>query len=130
MSSQRRTSEPVETPNQQRSPRWLWCGAVAFLYFASASLAQAQEPGDPRRGLEFAQRVCAACHAVLPSEKVSPRRELATFATIANTPGMTGTALAVWLQTPHKSMPNFVLELEDRNNLIAYIVSLLEKSAK
>ena len=37
---------------------------------------------------------------------------------------MTGTALSVWLRTPHKSMPDLIIEQEDRNNVIAYIVSL------
>ena len=55
---------------------------------------------------------------------MSPRVGVATFKTIANTPGMTGTALAVWLRTPHKSMPNLIIEAEDRNNVIAYILSL------
>ena len=95
-----------------------------------ATMAEAQEAGDPRRGLQYAQRVCAECHAVLPAERSSPRPELPTFATVANTPGMTGIAIAVWLQTPHKSMPNLILKLEDRNDLIAYIVSLREQSAK
>ena len=98
------------------------CYAAASMPLIAA--AQAQEAGDPRRGLAFAQRVCAECHAVLPTQSTSPRPELATFATIANTPGMTGTALAVWLRTPHKSMPDLMLEPEDRNNVIAYIVSL------
>ena len=37
---------------------------------------------------------------------------------------MTATALAVWLRTPHKSMPNLMIAPQDRNNVIAYIVSL------
>lgn len=89
-----------------------------------ATGARAQEPGDPRKGLTYAQEQCAECHAVLPAQPFSPRAGLATFRVIANTPGMTGTALAVWLRTPHKSMPNLIIETEDRNNVIAYILSL------
>jgi mono/diheme cytochrome c family protein len=84
----------------------------------------AQEAGDPGRGLVFAQQTCASCHAVLPAETTSPRPNTATFKTIANTPGMTGTAVAVWLQTPHKSMPDLIIEAGDRNDVIAYILSL------
>lgn len=114
---------------QIRVPSRVMVGhAAAWMCLATA--AQAQEAGDPRRGLAFAQGVCAECHAVLPTERTSPRPELATFATIANTPGMTGTALAVWLRTPHKSMPNLIIEQEDRNNVIAYIVSLRGEPAK
>ncbi len=56
----------------------------------------------------------------------SPRQGLATFKTIANTPGMTETAILVWLQTPHPTMPNLMIETGDRDDVIAYIASLKE----
>jgi hypothetical protein len=41
---------------------------------------------------------------------------------------MTGTALAVWFRTSHpvlpKTMPNLVIEDDDMDNVIAYILSL------
>jgi hypothetical protein len=43
---------------------------------------------------------------------------------VANTTGMTATALAVWLTTSHPTMPNMVLDPQDRDNVIAYIISL------
>jgi len=92
------------------------------------SAVQAQEAGDTARGLEYAQRHCAECHGVLPGDRESPRPLIATFRTIANTPGMTGTALAVWLRTPHKNMPNLIVAAEDRADLIAYILSLRERT--
>ena len=112
----------------RRGTTWRYVVACGLLGLAAS--AWAQEPGNAGRGLAYAQQVCSACHAVLPIELVSPKPESPTFSAVANTPGMTGTALAVWLQTPHKSMPNFVLPLEDRNNVIAYIVSLREPTAK
>ncbi len=97
--------------------------ATAFM-LALTGAGAAQEAGDARKGLEYALKVCAECHGVRAGDPVSPRIGLATFKTIANSPGMTGTALAVWLRTPHKSMPNLVIEAEDRSNVIAYILSL------
>lgn len=91
------------------------------------SAAQAQDAGDTARGLEYAQRHCAECHGVLPGDRESSRPPIATFRSIANTPGMTGTALAVWLRTPHKNMPNLIVAAEDRADLIAYILSLRER---
>ena len=41
---------------------------------------------------------------------------------------MTGRALAVALQTSHETMPNFVLERHDRDNIVAYIMSLRRES--
>ena len=93
--------------------------------FSTAVLAQ--ESGDPRRGLAFAQSVCASCHAVLPAQYFSPRSGVATFKAIANTPGMTGTAISVWLRTPHRSMPDLIIEPQDQNDVIAYILTLREK---
>lgn len=101
---------------------WLACAVVAA---ASPALAQ---NADPRRGAgqAFAQRVCAECHAVLATERRSPRADAASFHAIANTPGMTETALFVWLQTSHPTMPNLMLAPKDRDDVAAYILSLRE----
>ena len=37
---------------------------------------------------------------------------------------MTATALAVWLQTSHPTMPNIMLAPNDMDNVFAYILSL------
>ena len=46
------------------------------------------------------------------------------FKDVANMPGMTGTALRVWLSTSHPTMPNIIVEPTDMDNVIAFIVSL------
>jgi hypothetical protein len=46
---------------------------------------------------------------------------------VANTPGMTATALAVWLTTSHPTMPNIVLEQQDLDNVVAFILTLKDK---
>jgi mono/diheme cytochrome c family protein len=86
--------------------------------------ALAQADGDLGRGMAFAQATCAACHGVLSTDRSSPRPDTVTFKVIANSPGMTGIAINVWLLTPHRSMPNFIIEPQDRADVIAYIVSL------
>jgi hypothetical protein len=47
---------------------------------------------------------------------------------------MTGTALAVWFRTSHpvlpKTMPNLVIEDDDMDNVIAYILSLRGRRAQ
>ena len=37
---------------------------------------------------------------------------------------MTATALRVWLQTSHPTMPNIMLAPNDMDNVVAYILSL------
>lgn len=104
--------------------------SIAAAVAVAVGPAAAQDVGDAARGAAYAQRHCAACHGVLASDSESPQPRVATFRRIANTPGMTGTALAVWLRTPHRDMPNLVIAAEDRSDLIAYIVSLREPAAR
>jgi len=86
--------------------------------------ARADEFGDVHAGRVFAKKVCSPCHAIEPEAPMSPKIDAPSFAAVANTPGMTRTALTVWLQTPHPTMPNFILEAQDQDDVIAYILSL------
>jgi mono/diheme cytochrome c family protein len=104
-------------------------GALRAAVTAAAVLGlvpvvNAEEPGDPRAGLAFAQAHCAECHAVRNADDTSPNFDAPPFMNVAKTPGMTGRALAVWLQTSHPTMPNFLVVEKDRDNVIAYIMSL------
>ena len=101
------------------------CTVLATLFAILFPLSvNAEEPGDPRAGLAFASANCAGCHAVRAADNMSPNSAAPTFVSVAKTPGMTGRALAVWLQTSHPTMPNFVVAEKDRDNVIAYIMSL------
>ena len=94
---------------------------------AAGASAKAQELGDANMGLRYAERNCVECHAVTPGETLSPNLDAPPFVAVANTPGMTATALAVWFRTPHPTMPNLLIEGEDKDNIIAYILSLKRK---
>ena len=99
---------------------------AAAMLLGSAHAALAQE-GDATAGQAYAKEVCAACHAVLPNEQISPLAQAPTFQKVANMPGMTEMALSVWLQTSHPTMPNIILKPDDLRNVVAYIVSLESK---
>jgi cytochrome c2 len=100
---------------------------VAVTCIAGSAGALAQELGDPARGRAYAERNCGDCHAVEPGDVHVARPGIVSFKTIANTKGMTGRALTVWLQTSHPNMPNLIVAAEDRDDLIAYILSLRDK---
>lgn len=100
-----------------------------LLALLTSAPALAAEPGDASAGQTFARKVCAECHAVDAGEQKSPNPDAPTFQAVAATPGMTGRALAVWLQSSHPTMPNIVLSREDRDNIIAHIMSLAEPAA-
>jgi tetratricopeptide (TPR) repeat protein len=89
--------------------------------------AEAIDIGDARKGLDYAQKLCAACHNVLATEAASPNKQAPPFKKIANTPGMTVTALTVWSRTTHPTMPNLVIDPADMDDLIAYILGLRDR---
>jgi mono/diheme cytochrome c family protein len=98
------------------------------------AIGLAQEVGNPIAGLEVAVQVCAPCHDILPGQgrmqDPGPLPfdflEPLPFEDIARTPGVTATALYAWMQSPHPTMPNIILEEEELNNIVAYILSLGE----
>ena len=102
-------------------------GAAAAMTPKVVPIADGQDVGDARKGLAYAQRACAGCHNVVRSMVASPNRQAPPFKQIADTPGMSVTALTVWSRTSHPTMPNFVIEPADMDDLIAYILSLRAK---
>jgi len=84
----------------------------------------AQAIGQPSRGLAVGERLCAQCHAVRKGESQSPNASAPPFQVIAAVPGMTAIALTAALNTPHREMPNVMLEPQERADLIAYILNL------
>lgn len=90
-------------------------------------VADALDTGDASKGLAYAQKTCSTCHNVLRTDAPSPHRPAPPFKKIANTPGMTVTALTVWSRTTHPTMPNLIIDPEDMDNLIAYILSLRDR---
>lgn len=99
-----------------------WISIAAIVSILSAPLS-AQEPGSPQRGRLLAQGTCASCHGIQRGE-LSAHRRAPTFVGIANTRGMSPIALNVALLSSHKSMPNIVLNAQERADVIAYILSL------
>jgi len=96
---------------------------AAATLLASGYAAKAQD-ADVEAGAAYAGEVCAACHAVLANENMSPLPQAPTFQSVADTPGMTELALTVWLQSSHPTMPNIILAQDDLRNVVAYIRSL------
>lgn len=96
---------------------------IPFLFLISQ--AKAERVGDPQAGYNYAKEVCAQCHGI--SAEASPLPQATRFREVADRPGITGTALAVWLQTTHPTMPNIIVDKEDMWNVIAYILDLKDR---
>ena len=102
---------------------------LVHILAASACAANAQDPsGSSEAGRVYAREVCAPCHA-FNAEQASQRMITVApdFQSIANTSGMTATALHAFLRTPHPKMPNLILTPEQSADVIAYILSLRDR---
>jgi mono/diheme cytochrome c family protein len=102
---------------------------LASILAASAFATNAQEAsGDPEAGRVYARKVCSPCHAVTAEQASQRTIAIAPdFQNIANTPGMTATALRAFLQTPHPKMPNLILRPEQSADVIAFLLSLRDR---
>ena len=93
--------------------------------FAATTLSAHAQNGDIAAGHSFARSACSACHVV--DEQQRPTRRIfigPAFRNIANTPGVTATALRVFLTTSHPKVSNPIVTSEQIADVIAYILSL------
>ncbi|MDQ8700663.1 cytochrome C [Hyphomicrobium sp. LHD-15] len=97
--------------------------AVFVVVFVPVA-ANAATAGNAADGERYAKAHCAECHTVDKSGEISPDFAAPRFVDVANTPGMTERAIAVWLQTSHPTMPDLMIPEPVRDSLIAYIMSL------
>lgn len=102
---------------------------AGLLLFGLPAASLAQEPGDPRSGLEIARAQCAECHAVERGNLRSVHPEVPAFASIATARGVSGRALAAALRRSHGKMPAIVLPPHEQDDVIAYILTLRTKRA-
>lgn len=101
---------------------WNFLVAAAFAVVLNPS--NAQEIGHSGAGLAAARRLCSQCHAVETAQTPSPETNAPAFQDIAAIPGMTTMALSAALNTSHQNMPNIMLKPEEKDDIIAYILSL------
>jgi mono/diheme cytochrome c family protein len=80
--------------------------------------------GKTSHDLKIDEQLCSECHAIRRGQVRSPNARAPTFLELATAPGMTIAALSVALTTPHAGMPMFRLTAEQRDDVIAYILSL------
>ena len=109
----------------------LGAGGAAVLMGLSGCAATGGSAGHVEssaaaRGLSYARDACASCHAVELGEFESPEVSAPSFEALANRPDMTRSSLAALLRSPHRNMPNLIVEPERIDDLAAYLVTLGE----
>ncbi len=100
-------------------------GLIGVIAFSLAcGHARAQDVGHAAAGLALARQICSECHAVERTQPLSPNPAAPRFEAIANVSGMTAMALSAALQSPHRTMPNVMLNATELSYIVAYILSL------
>ena len=84
--------------------------------------------GDVVAGRELAVRECSACHSVSAEQRIERLDAAPGFDEVAAKTQTTAISLRAFLQSSHPTMPNFMLSAEERDNVIAYILSLRQQS--
>jgi mono/diheme cytochrome c family protein len=97
-------------------------GSIVVTTALSGGQVLAQDTANA--GLILARQLCSECHAVERAQPRSPNPASPTFETIANVPGMTSIALSAALLSPHRTMPNVILDANQRGSIVAYVLSL------
>ncbi len=103
--------------------RTIACLSLAACMALAAGAAAAQ-PGDAQRGRELAERACSNCHNVRSEPPATLSSDVASFASVANRPGVTAEMLAGRIIIPHPAMPGVQLSVRELRDVIAYILSL------
>ena len=93
------------------------------MVLALAPLALPAAAQEPSVGGRLAVRWCMACHVVEPNQSTATDNA-PTFRAIAARPGTTASSLDRYLSIGHTLMPDFSLSSQERDALVAYILSL------
>ena len=78
---------------------------------------------DAPRGRALAEQWCSQCHGVRPNQS-SANADAPSFSAIAAEPSATEYGLRTFLRVPHPTMPNFILQPDDVDDIVGYITSL------
>jgi len=98
--------------------------ALAVTLATLRPLSAQNSQGNVESGRRYAINWCSGCHSVVPK---TVGIFAADFAEVAKLPSTTALSLKVFLRTSHHSMPNFILQPEEANDIVAYILSLKRK---
>lgn len=99
--------------------------SLASIGVSRTACAADEMIGNAASGRGFAAANCTECHATepKPARSISPAGA-PSFLAVANAKTTTALGLNVFLVTPHSTMPNIMISEQDRQNVVAYIMSM------
>jgi mono/diheme cytochrome c family protein len=101
-----------------------WTLVAAALSFLALPASAQSGPGDPSRGRELAERLCAICHNVDASPGNIAKSDVSSFYSMANRPGQSQERLVGGIVFPHPEMPTISFTNRDLKDLVAYVMTL------
>jgi len=81
--------------------------SAGIVLVAVSGVLLRKSPPTRKQVSNMRKTYCATCHSI--SEEKSPLPQAPRFRHVADTTGMTATALQVWMQTSHPTMPNIIV---------------------
>lgn len=104
----------------------LVCCVAALGLQAAAPSPTKSGQGDVQRGFQLALKVCEDCHVVADgrSRRNPPAPDAPSFFDLAKQQRVTPFYLRAFFRTPHRNMPDLMLPRGERDDIIAYILSL------
>jgi mono/diheme cytochrome c family protein len=110
-----------------RQQVFLFLSAAVLLARVGPAFAQ-DLPGDVDAGRTLAEKTCSECHSASAAQRRLGLYDAPGFDEIAAKVQTTAISLRAFLQQPHPSMPNLILTQDERDDAIAYILSLKQQS--
>ena len=107
----------------------IFAGILAAIILAP-TVVQGQTVADAAAGEKLALEVCAQCHFVAETQPMIPRADAPPFDDIAADPAVTELSLRVFLQTPHRNMPDLHLSRQETDDVIGFILNLKTQAGK
>lgn len=98
---------------------------AAFALLAAAPTSAQEAASAVERGRNLAQTNCATCHSIGPSGE-SPLGAAPPFRTLHNNYPVEqlGELFIEGIAPPHSAMPDFHLDQDESNDMVAYLKSL------
>jgi mono/diheme cytochrome c family protein len=96
------------------------------LHVAASQTVRPDSGGDATAGQRLAEAWCTECHSI-GWKAARSRTDAPNLTDVANRPSTTALSLNTFLRSSHKTMPNFIVERGEADDIVAYVLSLKQK---
>jgi mono/diheme cytochrome c family protein len=95
---------------------------IALVALLGSLISPALAAGDPDMGRQLAERWCASCHVIEPSNRASDA--VPSFPSLAEQARKNPSWTKAWLTAPHPPMEGIQLSRREIDDIVAYLQTL------